>query len=100
MAEASNVVTLNRPPWAEKKGILMINLAKTRSNARGVVVSCFTDFSKGITHSNELTGWIEHGGFGDAEARADALISQQAARKALREVPVAPKEVKTNDKAK
>jgi replicative DNA helicase len=89
MAEASNVLTLNRPPWAEQKNILMINLAKTRSNARGIVVIAKTNYSCSLTHSDELGGIIDKGGHGDFEEIANGLLERYVESK--HEVPKAPK---------
>jgi replicative DNA helicase len=61
MAEASNVITLNRPPDAARKGLLMMNLAKTRSNEKGVVILAKSDYGKNMTHSNELGGMSYRG---------------------------------------
>jgi len=56
MASASNVISLNRPPWAEMRNIMIFNIAKTRSSKKGTTVAAKTRFDMSITHSNEFGG--------------------------------------------
>ncbi len=61
MAEASNVLTLNRSPQAINKGLIIYNVAKCRSNTAGVAVYAKSNFASNITHSNELGGFAYQG---------------------------------------
>lgn len=61
MAEASNVLTLNRSPDAERKGILLINIAKSRTNAKGTVIVANSNFGCNTTHSEQLGGMAYSG---------------------------------------
>ncbi len=61
MAEASNVVTINRSPQAINKGLIIYNIAKCRSNTAGVAVYAKSNFASNITHSNELGGFAYQG---------------------------------------
>jgi len=50
MMRATNVISINRPPAAEKNGWLIYNLAKTRSSEKGWKVVAKSDFANGRAH--------------------------------------------------
>jgi replicative DNA helicase len=61
MAEASNVITINRSPQAIQKNLIIYNVAKCRSNTAGVAVYAKSNFANNTTHSNELGGFAYQG---------------------------------------
>ncbi len=72
MAEASNVITINRSQQAANKNLIIYNVAKCRSNTVGVAVYAKSDFANNRTHSNELGGFA-YKGMRNAEHVVDEL---------------------------
>jgi KaiC/GvpD/RAD55 family RecA-like ATPase len=54
MTSASNVISLNRSPAAQRNNRITYFVAKSRSNEVGQAIVARTNFSHGITHSNEM----------------------------------------------
>jgi replicative DNA helicase len=51
---ATNIITVNRDTRAQQGGYLTFYLCKSRSSSVGWAVVCKSDFSKAMTHSNQL----------------------------------------------
>lgn len=74
MALASNVITLNRSPNAAKRDCITFNIAKCRSNAKGVAILARSDFSCATSHSEDLGGNVYEGTMTQDE-NADSLLT-------------------------
>lgn len=59
--KASNIITINRSPIAERMGLITYGISKSRSNKTGVAVIAKADFEKSTTHSNSMGGMSYHG---------------------------------------
>jgi hypothetical protein len=73
MAEASNVITINRSPEAARLEYITFNMAKGRNNKKGVAVMARSNFACSITHSEELGGIMFEGSL-TQEQNAEALL--------------------------
>lgn len=72
MAGANNVITLNRSPKSVEKGLIILNIAKSRSNKAGLTIYAKSDFPHCNTHSNEL-GAFAYEGLRNAESQVEEL---------------------------
>ena len=52
ITQATNVITLNRDPVAERLGYITFYIDKSRSNEKGFAVVCKTDYGRATTHDN------------------------------------------------
>lgn len=74
MTSASNVITLNRSPNAKKKNRMTFYVAKSRSSETGIAVVARTNFSKGLTHSEDF-GAVGYVGTSTMEATIDTFLN-------------------------
>lgn len=74
MMIASNVITLNRSPRAQKEHWLTYFVAKSRSNQVGTAVVARTNFAASITHSDRL-GAFGYLGTSTMEALANSWLN-------------------------
>ncbi len=63
MMTATNVITLNRPPRAISKGLIILNVCKSRSSETGIAVAIKSDYSRATTHKkdSQCTWWRNFG---------------------------------------
>lgn len=77
MQVASNVITINRDPIAEKNNIVTYYVAKSRSNEKGWAVSCRSNYAASVSHSPDLPAtWYR--GAANLSDRMDMFIQQHA----------------------
>lgn len=53
---ATNVITVNRDEKAKGNNVITFYICKSRSSETGIAIACKSNFSYGISHSNELGG--------------------------------------------
>lgn len=58
MAEASNVITINRSPHAENNNYIVLSIAKCRNNSKGLAIAAKSCYKNNTTHSEELGGFV------------------------------------------
>lgn len=79
MMTATNVLTLNRPPLAISKGLIILNICKSRSSETGIAVVVRSDYSRAITHkSDSQCTWFRN--YGRMPDRIEDLLQQYATR--------------------
>ena len=54
--QATNIITVNRSPWAEANNIITFGVAKCRNNQVGSAVIARSDFACSMSHSEEMGG--------------------------------------------
>lgn len=77
MAKATNVITINRSPEAQKRNMLMFYVGKTRGAGTGRVVVARSDFARNITHSETLGAVAYYGTKINEEFLESALDSHK-----------------------
>lgn len=75
MAEASNVITINRNIKDEASNTIIFNIAKSRSNQKGLAIVAKSNFKHQKTHS-ETMGGFSYTGSTRIEADIDLLREQ------------------------
>lgn len=77
MQTATNVITINRPPWYETNGYVCFYVGKSRSNEKGWAVMCKSNYKNCITHSNGL-GAIHYRGDVPLTDQVDTLFQKHS----------------------
>lgn len=73
--EATNIITLNRPPEAHDKGYVIYYVCKSRGNQTGLAIAAQSKFGHCVTHSNMLKS-IQFVGSRSDDERINDLILQ------------------------
>lgn len=74
MARATNVITINRSPEAQKRNLVFFYVGKTRGAGTGRIVVAKSDFAKNVTHS-EILGCTAYYGTKINEEFLDVAIN-------------------------
>lgn len=72
---ATNVITMNRSPFAKQMGRVTFYVDKSRSSETGTAIVCNSRYDMSLTHSEELGG-IWYRGHVTMEDRVDDLLRQ------------------------
>lgn len=75
MTSATNVISINRSPLAESKGLITFYICKSRSSEKGWAVACRSNYQNSITHSNEL-GATWYRGTATMDDKIDSLLTE------------------------